>query len=253
VDEERFASLKELETRLGYQFNQIEWLDQALTHMSFIHQTNTPVKESNEVLEFLGDAVLNLVVSHILLKTFPEAHEGILSMRRAHLVKRSSLAHLSKEIRLEDHLLLGKSELIDGGKKKSSILANTYEALIGAIYMDSGFDRTLEVLQHHLGPYLQPEIPPLLFNDYKSLLQEQAQRTQGRSPKYQVLQEEGPDHDKRFQASVSIGGELKGVGWGKSKKEAEQEAAKNALEKFETRSTKFETSSNVQNSNDPNK
>ena len=119
--------------------------------------------------------------------------------------------------------------------------------------MDSGFDRTLEVLQHHLGPYLQAEIPSLLFNDYKSLLQEQAQQTQGGSPKYQVLQEEGPDHDKRFQASVSIGGKVKGIGWGKSKKEAEQEAAKSALEKFETRSTKFETSSNVQNMNDPNK
>jgi len=253
VDEERFTSLRELETRLGYQFNHIEWLDQAFTHKSFIHQTNTSVKESNEVLEFLGDAVLNLAVSHLLFKTFPEAHEGVLSIRRAHLVKRSSLAHLSKEIRLEDHLLLGKSELIDGGRKKSSILANTYEALIGAIYMDSGFDRTLEVLQHHLRPYLQAEIPSLLFNDYKSLLQEQAQQTQGGSPKYQVLQEEGPDHDKRFQASVSIGGEVKGIGWGKSKKEAEQEAAKSALEKFETRSTKFETSSNVQNTNDPNK
>ena len=253
MDEDRVTSLKELETRLGHQFNQIEWLDQALTHKSFIHQTNTPVKESNEVLEFLGDAVLNLVVGHLLLKTFPEAHEGILSMRRAHLVKRSSLAFLSKEIQLEDHLLLGKSELIDGGRKKSSILANTYEAMIGAIYMDSGFDRTLEVLRRHLGPYLQAEIPSLLYNDYKSLLQEQAQQTKGRSPKYQVLQEEGPDHDKRFQASVSIGGEVKGVGWGKSKKEAEQEAAKSALEKFETRSTKFETSSNVQNTNDPNK
>jgi len=253
VDEERFTSLKELETRLGFQFDHIEWLDQALTHKSFIHQTNTSVKESNEVLEFLGDAVLNLAVSHLLFKTFPEAHEGVLSIRRAHLVKRSSLAHLSKEIRLEDHLLLGKSELIDGGRKKSSILANTYEALIGAIYMDSGFDRTLEVLQHHLRPYLQAEIPSLLFNDYKSLLQEQAQQTQGGSPKYQVLQEEGPDHDKRFQASVSIGGEVKGIGWGKSKKEAEQEAAKNALEKFETRGTNFETSSNVQNTNDPNK
>ena len=253
MDEERFTSLKELETRLGYQFNHIEWLDRALTHKSFIHQTNTPAKEPNEVLEFLGDAVLNLAVSHLLFKTFPEAHEGVLSIRRAHLVKRSSLAYLSKEIRLEDHLLLGKSELIDGGRKKSSILANTYEALIGAIYMDSGFDRTLEVLQHHLRPYLQAEIPSLLFNDYKSLLQEQAQQTQGGSPKYQVLQEEGPDHDKRFQASVSIGGEVKGIGWGKSKKEAEQEAAKNALEKFETRSTNFETSSNVQNTNDPNK
>jgi ribonuclease-3 len=242
VDEERFASLRALETRLGYQFDHIEWLDRALTHKSFIHQTTTPIKESNEVLEFLGDAVLNLVVSRLLFETFPEAHEGVLSMRRAHLVKRSSLAYLSKEIRLEDHLLLGKSELIDGGRKKSSILANTYEALIGAIYMDSGFDRTLEVLQHHLGPYLQAEIPSLPFNDYKSLLQEKAQRTQGRSPKYQVLQEEGPDHDKRFQASVSIGGEVKGIGWGKSKKEAQQEAAKNALEELKMSNDEVQSS-----------
>jgi ribonuclease-3 len=242
VDEDRFTSLRELETRLGYQFNHIEWLDRALTHKSFIHQTTTPIKESNEVLEFLGDAVLNLVVSRLLFETFPEAHEGVLSMRRAHLVKRSSLAYLSKEIRLEDHLLLGKSELIDGGRKKSSILANTYEALIGAIYMDSGFDRTLEILQHHLGPYLQAEIPSLPFNDYKSLLQEKAQRTQGRSPKYQVLQEEGPDHDKRFQASVSIGGEVKGIGWGKSKKEAQQEAAKNALEELKMSNDEVQSS-----------
>jgi ribonuclease-3 len=232
VDEERFASLKELETRLGYQFNHIDWLDQALTHKSFIHQTSAPDKEANEVLEFLGDAVLNLAVTHLLCKTFPEAHEGVLSMRRAHLVKRSSLAHLSKEIRLEDYLLLGKSELIDGGRKKSSIVANAYEALIGAIYMDSGFDQTLGFIQQHLEPYLQADIPSFLFNDYKSLFQEQVQRTYGLSPKYQVLQEFGPEHDKRFQASVTIRGEVKGIGWGKSKKEAEQEAAKNGLEEL---------------------
>ena len=242
MDEERFASLRELETRIGHQFSRLEWLDQALTHKSYIHQTNVTHKESNEVLEFLGDAVLNLVVSSLLYQTFPQAHEGILSMRRAHLVKRSSLAYLSKEIQLEEYLLLGKSELIDGGRKKASILANAYEAMIGAIYMDSGFDQTLNVLRHHLEPYLQAEIPSLLFNDYKSLLQEEAQRRHGCSPKYQVLQESGPEHDKRFQASVSIGGEVKGVGWGKSKKEAQQEAAKNALEQFKMSNGKVQSS-----------
>jgi len=233
MDEERMASLKELEGRLRYRFDKIEWLDQALTHKSFIHQTESSKKGSNEVLEFLGDSVLNLLVSHLLLQAFPDAQEGILSMRRAHLVKQSSLAHLSKEIRLQDHLLLGKSELLGGGRKKSSILANAYEALIGAIYMDSGFDRTLEVIQHHLKPYLQSEIPSFLFNDYKSLLQEQTQRTLGLSPKYHVLNGFGPDHDKLFQASVTIAGEVKGIGWGKSKKEAQQEAAKKALEQFD--------------------
>jgi ribonuclease III len=240
MDEERRAALKELEERLGYRFNKIGWLNQALTHASFIHQTDSSKKESNEVLEFLGDAVLNLVVSHLLLRAFPDAHEGILSMRRADLVKRSSLAHLSKEIRLEEYLLLGKSELISGGTKKSSILANAYEALIGAIYMDSGFERTLEVLEHHLGPYIQRENPFLLSNDYKSLLQERAQRIHGQSPQYRVLKESGPDHDKRFEASVTIGGEVKGVGWGKSKKEAEQEAAKNALEELQIADRKLQ-------------
>jgi ribonuclease-3 len=236
MDEERVASLKELEGRLGYRFDKIEWLDQALTHKSFIHQTESSKKVSNEVLEFLGDSVLNLVVSHLLLQAFPDAQEGTLSMRRAHLVKQSSLAHLSKEIRLQDHLLLGKSELLSGGRKKSSILANAYEALIGAIYMDSGFNETLEVIQHHLKPYLQSENPSLLFNDYKSLLQEQSQRTHGQSLQYRVLKEFGPAHDKRFEASVTIGDEVKGIGWGKSKKEAEQEAAKKALEEISTKS-----------------
>ena len=163
MDEERFASLKELETRLGHQFSHLEWLDQALTHKSYIHQTNVTNKESNEVLEFLGDAVLNLVVSDLLYQTFPQAHEGILSVRRAHLVKQSSLAHLSKEIRLEEYLLLGKSELIDGGRKKASILANAYEALIGAIYMDSGFDQTLKVIRHHLEPIFRLKSRPFFL------------------------------------------------------------------------------------------
>ena len=230
MDEERLASLKELEGRVGHPFNEIVWLDHALTHKSYIHQTNTLKKVSNEVLEFLGDAVLNLAVGHLLIQKFPEAQEGILSRKRAHLVKQSSLASLSKELQLEGYILLGKGELQNGGKKKSSILANAYEALIGAIYMDSGFPQALEVISRHFESYLQPEtdFPP--FDDYKSMLQEYSQGTLGSSPQYRVLQESGPDHDKQFQASVVISSEVKGIGWGKSKKEAEQEAAKKALE-----------------------
>jgi ribonuclease III len=230
MDEKRLASLKELEGRLGRHFNEIKWLDKALTHRSFIHETASSEKQSNEILEFLGDAVLNLAVSHLLLQKFPEAREGTLSMWRSHLVKQSSLAFLSMELRLEEHLLLGKGELINGGMKKSSILANAYEALIGAIFMDSGFHQALEIIQDHFEPYLQTQTPSLLFNDYKSLLQIYSQQSHGISPQYRVLKESGPDHDKRFQASVVINGEVKGIGWGKSKKEAEQEAAKKALE-----------------------
>jgi ribonuclease-3 len=233
VDEERLATLKELEERLGYQFIEIKWLDQALTHKSYIYETNHPEKIANEVLEFLGDSVLNLAVSHLLLKKFPDAQEGTLSMMRSQLVKRSSLASLSKELQFEGYLLLGKSQQLNGGMEKSSILANTYEALIGAIFMDSGFNRALEIIQGHFEPFLQTKTPSVLFNDFKSLLQIYSQQSHGVSPQYRVLNESGPDHDKWFQASVTIGGEGKGMGWGKSKKEAEQDAAKNTLEELQ--------------------
>lgn len=230
MDEERLASLKELERRVGYQFNEINLLDKALTHRSFINERVSTEEASNEVLEFLGDAVLNLAVSQLLLQKFPEAREGTLSMWRAHLVKQSSLALLSRELRMEEHLLLGKGELLNNGMKKASILANAYEALIGAIFMDAGFHQALEIVQHHFEPHLQAKTPSVLFNDFKSLLQIYSQQSRGVSPQYQVLKESGPDHDKRFQASVVINGEVIGIGWGKSKKEAEQEAAQKALE-----------------------
>lgn len=237
MDEERLESLRKLEDYLGYRFQEIQWLDRALTHKSYTHESSpvqlNPTREhGNEVLEFLGDAVLNLGVSSLLLQAFPDAREGTLSKRRSHLVKRSFLAHLSRELQLEQHLLLGKGELLDGGRRKISILANVYEAVIGAIYVDSGFNQALTIIQNHFKPYLNPETASSFFNDYKSLLQEQAQQVYRFSPKYQVVEESGPDHDKRFQATVLIGKEVRGSGWGKSKKEAEQEAAKNALEEI---------------------
>ncbi len=247
MEEKRLASLKELERRLRYPFNDIGLLDRALTHQSYVNETASTDKVSNEVLEFLGDAVLNLTVSHLLLQKFPEAREGTLSMRRAQLVKQSSLAFLFKELRLDEHLLLGKGELSNGWMKKSSILANAYEALIGAIFMDSGFYQALEIIEHHFEPYLQTKTPSLLFNDFKSLLQIHAQQSFGASPQYRVLKESGPDHDKQFQASAIINGEIKGTGWGKSKKLAEQEAARNALEEIDKMSNdKFQSSNEIQ-------
>jgi len=232
LDDERRVSLRELEERLGYSFREIKWLDQALTHKSFIYETNHPEKVANEVLEFLGDSVLNLAVSFLLLLKSPDAQEGTLSMMRSQLVKRSFLASLSKKLQLEGYLLLGKSQQLNGGTEKSSILANTYEALIGAIFMDSGFDRALEIIRDHFKHYLQENSPEARFNDFKSLLQIHSQQSHGVSPQYRVTIESGPDHDKRFQVSVTIQDEVKGLGWGKSKKEAEQEAAKNALEEI---------------------
>jgi ribonuclease-3 len=239
LDDERLGSLKELESRLDYPFIEIKWLDQALTHKSFIYETNHPSKRDNEVLEFLGDSVLNLAVSHLLLKKFPEAQEGTLSMMRSQLVKRNSLASLAKELQLEGYLLLGKSQQLNGRAEKTSILANAYEALIGAIFMDSGFNRALEIIQGHFEPYLLTKTASVLSDDFKSLLQIHSQQSHRQSPQYHVVKESGPDHDKQFQASVSIAGEVKGLGWGKSKKEAEQEAAKNALEEMKALGVPF--------------
>ena len=237
TESERIGLLRKLEERLDYRFKDIQWLDRALTHKSFVHESSPiqpdPSRENgNEVLEFLGDAVLSLAISHLLLQAFPEAPEGVLSKRRSHLVKRSFLAHLSKELELEHHLLLGKGELLDGGRRKISILANVYEALLGAIYLDAGFDPSLKIIERHFSAYLDSEKALSLFKDYKSLLQERVQQSCRLSPKYQVVKESGPDHDKRFQATVFVGKEEKGSGWGKSKKEAEQEAAKKTLEEL---------------------
>ena len=242
MNEERWMTLKEMQDRLGYPFRDMEWLNKALTHKSFVHegnavQTHPSGSAANEVLEFLGDAVISLAVSHLLVMAFPEAHEGTLSQRRSHLVRRATLASLSREFHLERYLLLGKGEMLSGGAKKSSILANTYEAMIGAIYMDGGFERSLEKVKEHLQSYFRSHVESetawLYPNDFKSLLQEKAQQLTKQSPQYQVLNEYGPDHDKRFEVSVLIAGETKGLGLGKSKKEDEQEAARKALMAFD--------------------
>lgn len=232
MDEGRRGALKELEEYLGYSFKDIRLLEKALTHRSYINEAPFSIKESNEVLEFLGDAVLNLAIGHLLTLKFPKAPEGILSKQRASLVNKSTLVQVSKELHLEEYLLLGKGERLSGVLKRSSILANTYEALIGAIFRDSGFDQALKIIRSHFEPYLQGEIVFSLFDDYKSLLQEYTQKAYGLSPQYKVLREIGPEHEKRFQASVIIQGEVKGVGWGESKKAAEQEAARNALDQI---------------------
>ncbi len=232
MDEKRWEALKVVEKHLGYSFKDIRLLEKALTHSSHINESTLSPKESNEVLEFLGDAVLNLAIGQLLILKFPEAPEGILSKKRASLVKKSTLVQVSKKLHIEEYLLLGKGERLNEVVKKSSILANAYEALIGAIFMDSGFDQALDIIRSHFAPYLEGEIAPCLFDDYKSLLQEYTQKSYGFSPQYKVLREIGPEHEKRFKASVIIGGEVKGVGWGGNKKDAEQEAAKNAIDQL---------------------
>jgi ribonuclease-3 len=220
-----------LEQRLSYRFTDRRLLENALHHSSFIHEQDRTDLRSNERLEFLGDAVLNLAAGHLLMRRFPEVPEGRLSRMRARLVNESQVAKLARMLELGGFIRLGKGELLSGGPNKRSILADAYEALIGAVYLDGGFDAAFRVLRAHLSPLLENMTTPALTFDYKSRLQEAVQASGGKVPEYRMVSESGPDHDKRFRVSVRVS-DLCEEGVGKSKKMAEQDAARRAFERL---------------------
>lgn len=224
------SQLASLQNDLGYQFKDIYLLVKALTHKSYVNEKNEPIKD-NERFEFLGDSVLDLIVSDYMVKKYIHYTEGALSKIRASVVNEGCLASLSRRINLGKYLFLGKGEDHSGGRNKTSLLANTFEALVGAIYRDSNLETTSQILL----PLLEKEINGFAdtcqFHDYKSDLQEYTQNKLLCIPTYKVSKETGPDHDKRFEVVVLIRDELYGQGVGRSKKEAEQAAAKTALEK----------------------
>jgi len=215
--------LKELEERLGYSFKEKALLREALTHPSygFPH---------NERLEFLGDSVLGVCITHLLFEAFPYAKEGELSKRRAHLVKEETLFEISHKLGLFEFLRLGKGEELDGGRGKPSVLASAFEALIGAIYLDGGLEEALKIIRRLFEDFIKE--PSLKNTDYKTQLQELIQAIFKETPVYKVISEKGPDHQKTFEAVVRIKGHIWGKGEGKTKKEAEQKAAKEALTKL---------------------
>jgi ribonuclease III len=215
-----------LEKKLQYHFKQKNLLAIALTHRSFIlHRQG----EHNERLEFLGDAVLNLVIGSLLMQHFPGRNEGDLSKLRASLVNAQMLARKAGEWSLGQWLLLGRGEDKSGGRQKMSILAAAYEAVLGAVYQDGGITPVSEIVSRHFTPELEEESWALL-KDYKTPLQEITQRVFKETPVYTVVQESGPDHAKRFVSQISIAGKLYGHGEGKSKKSAEQVAALQTLD-----------------------
>ncbi len=220
---------EELERTLGYRFNNAEWLTAALRHSSFINEQSQTDITSNERLEFLGDAVLNLAISHLLMKRCPDLAEGELSRNRAHLVNESQLASIAREIDLGPHLLLGKGEALTDGREKNSILADATEAVIAAIYLDGGFDAAFTFVAHRFRERLRTASHLGYETDYKSRLQEYAQSNYHEVPRYQVINERGPDHDKTFRIRMTVAG-FTAEGDGKSKKMAEQEAARAGLE-----------------------
>jgi ribonuclease III len=232
MDHDRVESLKKFETVISNPFRDISLLDNALTHRSWINERQEPLRKDNERLEFLGDAVLTLCISDMLMKKFPDNTEGHLSKIRASVVNEQTLSRLGRDFRIGDYLLLGKGEDASGGRSKSSILANAMEALIAAIYYDGGYDKAYRFIGLLFEPLIGKEKNDVVYRDYKTTLQEWSQSRYKSAPVYRVVRKYGPDHDKVFQVSLSIGKILTTSALGKSKKEAEQRAARKATEKL---------------------
>ncbi|MBF0120215.1 MAG: ribonuclease III [Desulfobacterales bacterium] len=221
--------LEQLEENLSYKFKNKNLLSEALCHSSFVNELGDPNISDNERFEFLGDSVLNLVISHILMDRYPDIKEGSLSRMRASLVNESQLAIIAKSIDLGTYIKLGKGESHSQGRKKKSILADAMEAIIAAIYIDSGFDAAFKMIQKHFSSLLNSITTGFTLNDYKSQLQELAQLIYKVTPQYLLNYETGPDHDKTFSVYLEVW-DIKTEGIGKSKKMAEQDAARKALE-----------------------
>lgn len=221
-----------LQKRLSYSFIEPKLLRQALTHKSYLNESRDKTIKDNERLEFLGDAVLDLIVSEALMERFPAAAEGNLSKMKAKVVSEGTLARIAKEIGLGSFLFLGRGEEITSGREKISLLADAMEAVIAAIYLDRGFSAVREVVLNEFELSLQQVTRPDRSTDFKTDLQEFCQEMFEALPVYEVVQESGPDHQKTFEVEIWIQGESFGVGSGRSKKEAEQKAAEGTLKRL---------------------
>ena len=221
----KFETLYEV---LGYRFRDPGLVLQAFRHSSYVNEHVGAGLEDNERLEFLGDAVLDLAVSHLLMEKNQEADEGELSRFRSMVVDEAGLHDVATRLQLGRYLLLGKGEDQSFGRQKPSILADVTEALIGAIYLDGGFDVTKKVIETLFSPLLKKLETDALVQDFKSLLQEFTQQAFKSLPKYRLTEETGPAHDKVFRIALAVNGTVLAEGMGKSKKEAEQCAAKEA-------------------------
>ncbi|MFZ0449764.1 MAG: ribonuclease III [Desulfatiglandaceae bacterium] len=223
------SGLDNLERELGYEFKDPSLLARAFRHASYVNERDNGDLGDNERFEFLGDAVLDLVISHILMVRFPDVHEGDLSRYRAMVVDEAGLFIVATGLGLGHYIMLGKGEEHSNGRTKPSILANTMEALLGAIYLDGGYNMAFEVIERLFSSSLQGIGTPEMAHDFKSRLQEFTQKFFKTIPKYRLVQEDGPPHDRRFLVELTHRGQVLAQGYGKSKKEAEQCAAREAL------------------------
>ncbi len=229
----RIEQLQDFCRRQGIVMRDLSLLDMALTHTSYAHESKKKAKNvHNERIEFLGDSVLSIVVSTYMYNNFPNLNEGQLTRMRANLVCEASLFELAKKLGLGKLLLLGKGESLSGGRGRASILADAFESLLGAVYLDQGF----EAAQAYLLGIMQEQIDFVcsngIFNDYKTRLQELLQRNGDIDIAYKLVGSDGPEHDKTFTSVVIVSGNVSGRGSGHSKKDAEQQAAKAALDRL---------------------
>jgi ribonuclease III len=225
-------NVSEFEQRIGYTFTERDLLRRALTHKSYSHEAKDTDVRHNETFEFLGDSVLGFVIGDLLFRHFPTLDEGALSKMKAFLVSASSLANKARELGMGDVILLGVGEEKTGGRKKDSLLANLFEAVIAGVYLDGGIDAARGLIESAFQPDIaRIDQQDLLFQDYKTALQELAQGKGLPLPEYHVVAEVGPDHDKTFIVEVKVGS-LTTRGEGSSKKEAQQQAARQALGEF---------------------
>ena len=228
------ADLAALQQTLGISFNDSSLLEQALVHSSYVNENPGLAPVSNERLEFLGDAVLSLIVAEKLYQDFPHSAEGEMTRLRAALVRRDTLARIARTIKLGDYLYLGKGEAASGGRRKPANLAGALEAIIAAVFLDQGSVTTREFILRLFDEELQKVASRGARVDYKSQLQELIQAGEQQTPAYQLVEAMGPDHDRRFTVEVRVGDTVLGRGSGKSKKAAEAEAARTALEQLST-------------------
>ena len=227
--------LEGLEERLTYSFRDRHLLFNALLHRSYVNENPQLHLTDNERMEFLGDAALDLAISHLLFERFPHYNEGKLSRLRAGIVNEKQLALVAAELDLGMALHLGKGEELSGGRQKPSLLANAYEAVLAAVYLDGGLDALMKIVETHFSRFFSEDedLPQALDKDYKTRLQEVIQSREKTVPHYRLEAEEGPDHNKRFRVSVWLKDQLLALGSGPTKKSAQQQAASRALRLLE--------------------
>lgn len=224
----RLERLIEFQEKIGFKIDSIELLEMALTHSSYANESKGKFQH-NERMEFLGDSILSLIVSDYLFTTYPDVSEGNLTKKRAVVVSERSLVSMAEEISLGSYILLGRGEESTGGRQRASILADAFESLIAAVYLNGGLDVARSFVLKYITKAIEMSFNGQGFRDYKTELQEKLQRRSDSEIEYRIVSEQGPDHDKVFVAEVNFDGNSIGSGTGKSKKEAEQQAASNAM------------------------